>query len=201
MNVQLRVMIQCLVVFLFALTITACDGDEDNSNPEVSTDDQNVDNTEPDAGSVDDPEPEDTGTDLGTEFTVNGIVKRRATAAVKEDGIGTLCVAITHSCPGQNNSEPQMLGEGLVVKDADFSANGAEVPFTITVNMDEAEIDKAYFVSAVMKENGGECVQVPGEPVLLAGDMVGMTCGRFVFKGTNIENLKVFLDWTLEQDY
>ena len=197
------------VAALIALAFIACDDEDsdydiENNTDETSDNERDLEDTDPGEETGDDvdetDEPEDTALDTPSQFTISGSVKRSGTAKVIGDGIGTLCVAVTHSCPSGSNANPKKLGDGVVIKDADFSANGATVSYSMTVNTSEAEIDKQYFLSAVMKEDGSDCIPVPGEPILRAGDMVGMNCGRFKFQGTDVENVNVTLDWTLEFD-
>ncbi len=215
MKDQMRFLVLCLFLTVFSFAVIACDGDDDAKDEDTSSEDIEVKDTDDDDTSDDDTSNEDTSEDdtaeddtaeddtavLTGEFTVSGVVKRVAQLGPNGDGIGTLCIGITHSCPGTMNMNPQSLGDGLTIQDADLSGDDAEAPFSITVDKAEAEMGKFYAVSVVMREQGGDCSpSAPGEPTLLAGDIVAMNCGNFEFEGTDVENIDLTLDWALEWD-
>lgn len=133
-------------------------------------------------------------------FTVSGVARRTATLGPGEDGIGTLCVAITLSCPSSSNLNPVRIGPGAELKDADMSENEAEVPYSIVVDRSEAEQNTRYYVSAFLRENGADCVPAPGEPTVRAGDLVGTACGTFRYEGTDAQDVDMVLDWALTSD-
>ncbi len=202
MNEKFKISMLCLVVVFTFCSVVACSEDDDVDS-EVNTDDTNLDGNNTGEKDNEDTNSEegDTSEDpLGT-ITVSGTVKRAPSATLTGDGIGTICVAITLSCPSGSNPNPETLGDaGVALKNADVSVADNSVPYDIAVDTSTAEMGKSYFLTAVMKEDGSECAPVPGEPTLRAGDLVAMTCGRFDFDGTDVEDLELILDWTLTSD-
>ena len=201
-------------IWLCALTLTgmcpACAEDDSNEPIEMSVEDVLG---EEDAGSEGASETGSTDGDMPATgeasapvgdaevFNVSGDIIRTAMLGPGGDGIGTLCVAITHSCPSMSNLNPERIGDpGARVEGADMSEQGAVIPYSIPVDKAEAEIGKSYAVSAFLREDGSPCVPAPGDPIARAGDIVATFCGFFEYTGGDAENVDVTLDWALQTD-
>ncbi len=135
------------------LLLGACPMDDDDDAD--SANDEGVDDDDDEGGGSS----EDSTTGAGA-HTISGVVKRTSALARGEDGIGTLYLGVFAEC---DHAAPIV---GLfVMPNADMSADGAEVPFTI----ESLTLETVYLASFLDDDlNADQAGPLPdvGDPVL-----------------------------------